>query len=193
MKDTLKIVYSAIDEEISCIHVLRRCGRGYKLINDINENATELYNSLIGGKKSKNNSRIKRIQKQKEFIEELKKGCIFDLANRVEETDEYIIAYTDFGKKIYSKKKLAKFWLTNSNDVFFKTFGFNWVPDYKLQELVRKELNHERNNFHHSIAFGVDFGSYEVPIPQNVMKSIVNSIDINDILKHSSIHKGMFK
>lgn len=183
MKDELKIVYKSLDDNIACIHVLRRQGRGYVLVNDITENATEIYKRLIG------KNITERIKSQKEFLLELQDSCVFDLANSIEETDKYIIAYTDFGKKVYSKKALAKFWLTHSNNLFFKTFGFSWIPSEKLQSLVRSELNNMQS---HHVAIGVDLG-VDVPlIPQNILEDIVKSSEFEDSL-YKSIHMGLFK
>lgn len=183
MKDELKIVYKSLDDNIACIHVLRRQGRGYVLVNDITENATEIYKRLIG------KNITERIKRQKEFLLELQDSCVFDLANSIEETDKYIIAYTDFGKKVYSKKALAKFWLTHSNNLFFKTFGFSWIPSEKLQSLVRSELNNMQS---HHVAIGVDLG-VDVPlIPQNILEDIVKSSEFEDSL-YKSIHMGLFK
>ena len=183
MKDELKIVYKSLDDNIACIHVLRRQGRGYVLMNDITENATEIYKRLIG------KNITERIKRQKEFLLELQDSCVFDLANSIEETDKYIIAYTDFGKKVYSKKALAKFWLTHSNNLFFKTFGFSWIPSEKLQSLVRSELNNMQS---HHVAIGVDLG-VDVPlIPQNILEDIVKSSEFEDSL-YKSIHMGLFK
>lgn len=183
MKDELKIVYKSLDDNIACIHVLRRQGRGYVLVNDITENATEIYKRLIG------KNITERIKRQKEFLLELQDSCVFDLANSIEETDKYIIAYTDFGKKVYSKKALAKFWLTHSNNLFFKTFGFSWIPSEKLQSLVRSELNNMQS---HHVAIGVDLG-VDVPlIPQNILEDIVKSSEFEDSL-YKSIHMRLFK
>ena len=183
MNDELKIVYKSLDDNIACIHVLRRQGRGYVLVNDITENATEIYKRLIG------KNITERIKRQKEFLLELQDSCVFDLANSIEETDKYIIAYTDFGKKVYSKKALAKFWLTHSNNLFFKTFGFSWIPSEKLQSLVRSELNNMQS---HHVAIGVDLG-VDVPlIPQNILEDIVKSSEFEDSL-YKSIHMRLFK
>lgn len=183
MKDELKIVYKSLDDNIACIHVLRRQGRGYVLVNDITENATEIYKRLIG------KNITERIKRQKEFLLELQDSCVFDLANSIEETDKYIIAYTDFGKKVYSKKALAKFWLTHSNNLFFKTFGFSWIPSEKLQSLVRSELNNMQS---HHVAIGVDLVADVQLIPQNILEDIVKSSEFEDSL-YKSIHMGLFK
>lgn len=186
MKDELKIVYKSLDDNIACIHVLRRQGRGYVFLNDITENATEIYKKLIG------KNITDKIKKQKEFLLELQDSCVFDLANSIEETDEYIIAYTDFGKKVYSKKALAKFWLTHSNDLFFKTFGFSWVPLDKLQALVRNELNNMQSHHACNIAIGVDLAADVPLIPKSILEDIVKSSDFEDSL-YKSIHTGVFK
>lgn len=183
MKDELKIVYKSLDDNIACIHVLRRQGRGYVLVNDITENATEIYKRLIG------KNITERIKRQKEFLLELQDSCVFDLANSIEETDKYIIAYTDFGKKVYSKKALAKFWLTHSNNLFFKTFGFSWIPSEKLQSLVRSELNNMQS---HHVAIGVDLVADVPLISQNILEDIVKSSEFEDSL-YKSIHMGLFK
>ncbi len=186
MKDELKIVYNSLDDNIACIHVLRRQGRGYVLVNDITENATEIYKRLIG------KNITERIKRQKEFLLELQDSCVFDLANSIEETDKYIIAYTDFGKKVYSKKALAKFWLTHSNDLFFKTFGFSWVPSDKLQSLVRSELNNMQRHHVSNISIGVDLTADVPLIPKSTLEDIVKSSDFEDSL-YKSIHMGLFK
>lgn len=42
--------------------------------------------------------------------------------------------------KGYSKVDLTKSFLTMTNDDFFKLYGFNYIPDMKLQDSVRKIL-----------------------------------------------------
>lgn len=42
--------------------------------------------------------------------------------------------------KGYSKVDLTKSFLTMSNDSFFKLYGFNYIPDMKLQDEVREIL-----------------------------------------------------
>jgi len=46
-----------------------------------------------------------------------------------------------YGKyKGYYRWDLAKDWLQMSNDYFYETYDFNWVPDSELREEVRKYL-----------------------------------------------------
>lgn len=186
MEDELKIIYKSLDDNIACIHVLRRRGRGYVLVNQITENATEIYKKLTG------RNITDRIKRQKDFILELQDSCVFDIANSIEETEEFIIAYTDFGKKVYSKKALAKFWLTHSNDLFFKTFGFSWVPSDKLQSIVRSELNNMQNHHMHNVTIGVDLVANVPLIPKSMLEDIVKSSDFEESL-YKSIHMGVFK
>lgn len=183
MQDILKIVYKQLDDnpKLSCIHVLRKNGRGYRFLDNINDNASELYNILIG-KSQKNNKKTKRDKRKKEFIKNIEKNCCFDIANKIEETKENIIAYTDFGKKVYSKKKLTMFWLTHSNDLFFNTFGFSWVPDSKLQELVRKELNLQ--HFEEKKVIVIDEIKTLPIIPNCILEDICKSINIENVIKN---------
>lgn len=170
--DELKIVYKSSDNEHSYIKVFRRNGRGYQPINRITKNATDLYNTLIGNNSKENNT----IKDDFDFKEELLDGINFDLANRIEETKDYIIAYTDFGKKVYSKRRLAKFWLTHSNDLFFKTFGFNWAPSSSLQNSVRQELT--------NIELFPTITFFNFPcIPHQVLEDVIKSIDAEEIIK----------
>ncbi len=36
--------------------------------------------------------------------------------------------------------KIAKSWLTMSNDAFYNRYGFNYVPSQRIQKIARKEL-----------------------------------------------------
>lgn len=70
------------------------------------------------------------------------------------------------------------FWLTHSNDLFFNTFGFSWVPDSKLQELVRKELNLQHFEEKKVIVFD------EIIIPNCILEDICKSINIENVIKN---------
>lgn len=187
MKDIIKVVYNSLDENsnVSCIHVLRRTGRGYKFINDINVNATELYNTLIG--KNQNDNIINKEIKKQNFLKDLENNCCFNIASKIEEKTNCIVVYTDFGKCIYSKIKLAEFWITHSNDLFFKTFGFSWIPSIELQEKAKKNMYESKSN----VAIGIDIISDIPLIPQSILEDICKSIDVE--IGSSIKHMGSFK
>lgn len=58
-----------------------------------------------------------------------------------EESEEYLFVTTSYGITKYSKLKLAIFWLEHSNDCFYETFGFNWIPDNKTERKAKNILN----------------------------------------------------
>ena len=43
----------------------------------------------------------------------------------------------------YDELQLAKKWLCMSNDLFYKTYGFSWVPSLKIREIAMEELKKE--------------------------------------------------
>lgn len=101
------------------------------------------------------------------------------------EDSSYIYVTSIYGTHKYSKLQLAIFWLTHSNDRFFETFGFSWVPSNELQEIARKEIS--KNS---GVEIGVDISSvedtqidFEIPLPEAILKDILSDIDPIDIVK----------
>lgn len=95
------------------------------------------------------------------------------------EDKEYLYVTNLYGTHKYSKLQLAIFWLTHSNDRFYETFGFNWVPSDRLQNLARKEINEGTN-----ITIGNDMSSendiqvnHVIPVAESILKDI-NPIDV---------------
>ena len=81
------------------------------------------------------------------------------------------------------------FWLTHSNDDFYITFGFNWVPDSRLQDIARAKLNG-------SLALGIDFSngtSHQVQKIETYIPKILNNEDlIKELSQYTSemVQKG---
>ena len=90
------------------------------------------------------------------------------------ENKNQIVVITEMGTITYSKLRLAMFWLTHSNDDFYMTFGFSWVPDSKLQDAARNELNK-------SISVGIDFAKGESCQIEEVKIIPPKRIDLNKI------------
>lgn len=104
------------------------------------------------------------------------------------EDSKFIYTVSQYGECKYSKLKLAMFWLTHSNDCFYETFGFSWVPSDKLQQLARKKLNQSNG-----VVVGIDLGFDKdiqvnhIPlVPETILKDIVSEIDPIDIVSHQS-------
>lgn len=102
------------------------------------------------------------------------------------EDKEYLYVTSLYGTHKYSKLQLAIFWLTHSNDCFYETFGFSWVPSNKLQCLARQEIVKKSN-----IKIGVDMSSgkdkqvdYTIPVPEGILKDILTNIEPIDIVSH---------
>lgn len=149
MQNNLKINFKKSSISIpafACMSVFDKT----RMINQINgEDAEYLYNSLVGNPEKS----LEALRKENKelFIDVLRSQVRLNpVLDRVENRNE-IIVKTEVGIFTYSKLKLAIFWLTHSNDIFFNTFGFNWVPDLGLQEVARSELNKK-------ISVGIDFG-----------------------------------
>lgn len=150
MQQNLKVNYKTAYDGISCITVFDGFGQ---LINQINnDDADYIYNSLVGNPKKC--LKELREENRKLFKDALKAHKRYDPIISKTETDDSIIINTEMGTIIYLKIKLAIFWLTHSNDCFYETFGFNWVPSSKLQDLARKKLNESMN-------VGIDFAKGE--------------------------------
>lgn len=150
MQQNLKVNYKTAYDGISCITVFDGFGQ---LINQINnDDADYIYNSLVGNPKKC--LKELREENRKLFKDALKAHKRYDPIISKTETDDSIIINTEMGTIIYLKIKLAIFWLTHSNDCFYETFGFNWVPSSKLQDLARKKLNE-------SMSVGIDFAKGE--------------------------------
>ena len=93
------------------------------------------------------------------------------------------------GTITYSKLRLAMFWLTYSNDDFYVTFGFSWVPDSKLQDAARNELNKSMN-------VGIDFSkgqSYQVEEIKIIPPKRIDLNKIDDIPDLTQFTSEMFQ
>lgn len=135
----LKINYKILNDGISCMTVFNQFGT---LINQLNnEEAEHIYNLLVGNP----DSYLKRLKEdnKKLYIDVLKSYIKYDHIIEKQENADFIIIKTEMGIIKYSKLKLAIFWLTHSNDIFYNTFGFSWVPDLKLQDIARNRINKE--------------------------------------------------
>lgn len=142
MQQNLKVNYKTAYDGISCITVFDGFGQ---LINQINnDDADYIYNSLVGNPKKC--LKELREENRKLFKDALKAHKRYDPIISKTETDDSIIINTEMGTITYLKIKLAIFWLTHSNDCFYETFGFNWVPSSKLQDLARKKINESMNS-----------------------------------------------
>lgn len=104
------------------------------------------------------------------------------------EDKEYLYVTNLYGTHKYSKLQLAIFWLTHSNDRFYETFGFSWVPSDRLQNLARKEINEGTN-----ITIGIDMSSgndiqvnHVMPVPESILKDILTNIKPIDVVRHHS-------
>lgn len=126
-------------------------------------------------------------QNRRDNLQEAIGKINFNTSEITKEDQEYIYATSLYGTHKYSKLQLAIFWLTHDNDCFYETFGFSWVPDNKLQDAARKEINK-----HSNITIGVDISMGEsesinhiIPIPEEIFKDILTSIEPIGITKHS--------
>lgn len=136
-QQNLKINYKTLNDGVSCMTVFNQFGT---LINQLNnEEAEHIYNLLVGNP-DKYLQRLKE-ENKKLYIDTLKSHIKYDPIIEKQENVDFIIIKTEIGIIKYSKLKLAIFWLTHSNDVFYNTFGFSWVPDLKLQDIARSEIN----------------------------------------------------
>lgn len=183
----LKINYKTLNDGISCMTVFNQFGA---LINQLNnEEAEHIYNLLVGNP----GSYLKRLKEdnKKLYIDVLKSYIKYDPIIEKQENVDFIIIKTEMGIIKYSKLKLAIFWLTHSNDIFYNTFGFSWVPDLKLQDIARNRINKE-------LFLGVDFGKKE---SQQVEKIKIippkafdlNKIELDDFIEFKSemMQKGL--
>lgn len=150
IQQNLKINYKHNYSGMSCMTVFDGFGQMLNQIND--EEAEYIYNSLVG-----NPDRcLKEIirENKKLFIDALKSQRILNPIIKRFENKNQIIVITEIGTITYSKLKMAMFWLTHSNDDFYTTFGFSWVPDSKLKDAARNELNK-------NMSIGIDFSKGE--------------------------------
>lgn len=107
-------------------------------------------------------------------------------ASITKEDDNYLYVTNLYGTHKYSKIQLSIFWLTHSNECFYETFGFSWIPSDKLQKLAREKLN--KNS---SVTIGVDIGfgndmqvDHIIPLPDTILKDILSDINPVDIVGH---------
>lgn len=166
----LKINYKTLNDGISCMTVFNQFGA---LINQLNnEEAEHIYNLLVGNP----GSYLKRLKEdnKKLYIDVLKSYIKYDPIIEKQENVDFIIIKTEMGIIKYSKLKLAIFWLTHSNDIFYNTFGFSWVPDLKLQDIARNRINKE-------LFLGVDFGKKESQQVEKIKIIPPKAFDLNKI------------
>lgn len=170
IQQNLKINYKHNYSGMSCMTVFDGLGKMLNQIND--EEAEYIYNSLVG-----NPDRcLKELRKENKnlFMDALKsRRKLNPIIKRIENQNQ-IIVITEIGTITYSKLRLAMFWLTHSNDDFYMTFGFSWVPDSKLQDAARNELNKSMN-------VGIDFSKGESFQVEEVKIIPPKRIDLNKI------------
>lgn len=190
MQQNLKINYKTFHDGLSCMTVFDGFGQIINQLND--EEAEYIYNSLVGNpdrclKKLKEDNR-------KLFIDALKAHRRYDPIIEKQESEDFIIVTTEMSIIKYSKLKLAIFWLTHSNDDFYNTFGFSWVPDPKLQDQARTKLNQSMN-------VGIDLGKAEsmqaeirtLEIPNITIPDMTNVIKEFSKFEYSSSSKKGFR
>lgn len=150
MEKELTIKYKHNYEGLSCMTVFDRFGQILNQIND--EEAEYIYNSLVGN----SDCCLRQLKKENKdlFIESLKSQRKLNPIIKRFENKNQIIVITETGTITYSKLRMAMFWLTHSNDDFYMTFGFGWVPDSRLQDAARNELNKNIN-------IGIDYSKNE--------------------------------
>ena len=166
----LKINYKILDDGISCMTVFDQFGA---LINQLNnEDAEHIYNLLVGNP-DKYLQRLKEENKNL-YIDTLKSHIKYDPIIEKQESADFIIIKTEIGVIKYSKLKLAIFWLTHSNDVFYNTFGFSWVPDLKLQDIARSKIDK-------GIFVGADFGNQESQQVEEIKIVLPKAFDLDKI------------
>ena len=185
MNKKFNIIYKKIFGDISCMTILND---SRKIINQLNdEEADYVYNTLVGNPQKN----IKELitEKKELFIDSLKSRRVLNRIIKHTENNDQIIIETETGTIFYSKLKLAMFWLTHSNDDFYITFGFNWVPDSRLQDIARAKLNG-------SLALGIDFSngtSHQVQKIETYIPKILNNEDlIKELSQYTSemVQKG---
>ena len=170
IQQNLKINYKHDYSGMSCMTVFDGFGQMLNQIND--EEAEYIYNSLVGNP----DKCLKELRKENKdlFMDALKsRRKLNQIIKRLENKNQ-IVVITEMGTITYSKLRLAMFWLTHSNDDFYMTFGFSWVPDSKLQDAARNELNK-------SISVGIDFAKGESCQIEEVKIIPPKRIDLNKI------------
>lgn len=130
--------------------------------------------------KSESQSRLHHIQKVIGKVN-------YHTGTITKEDQDYLYVQTSYGTHKYSKLQLAIFWLTHSNDCFYETFGFSWIPSNKLQDIARKEINS-------SVKVGIDLASGEdetssfkmpiPPIPKHILEDMLSNISLVDTIEH---------
>lgn len=185
IQQNLKINYKHNYSGMSCMTVFDGFGQMLNQIND--EEAECIYNSLVG-----NPDRcVKELRKENKelFIDALKARRKLNRIIKRFENKNQIIVITEMGTITYSKLRLAMFWLTYSNDDFYVTFGFSWVPDSKLQDAARNELNKSMN-------VGIDFSkgqSYQVEEIKIIPPKRIDLNKIDDIPDLTQFTSEMFQ
>lgn len=107
-----------------------------------------------------NHKDVKKREKE-EYLKNAFGETIYNCCRIVNEDKDYIYVESGYGTYKYSKLELAKFWLTHSNDCFYKTFGFSWVPDSQIESIARAIINKKNSDEckakQREIKIGIDF------------------------------------
>lgn len=64
-----------------------------------------------------------------------------DFVVNVEETyfSKVIVKYNSGKTKVYDAQELTESWFNMSNEGFYNTYGFNYIPSSKMQSWYRKK------------------------------------------------------
>nr|DAW09844.1 MAG TPA: hypothetical protein [Caudoviricetes sp.] len=185
IQQNLKINYKHDYSGMSCMTVFDGFGQMLNQIND--EEAEYIYNSLVG-----NPDRcLKELRKENKdlFMDALKSRRKLNPIIKRFENKNQIIVITEIGTITYSKLRLTMFWLTHSNDDFYMTFGFSWVPDSKLQDAARNELNK-------NMIVGIDFAkeeSYHTEVRKMIFPKKIDLNKIDEIHDLTQFTTEMFQ
>ncbi len=186
MEDCLNIgIDMSKENDKTCMTIVRKQGRGYQVINQLfNEEAEEIYCKLINFKSKviidetqekigKNRFELQNLYSYKEILE------VMDETIKLRKY--YILNHRTSRK---TRKILAVFWLTHTNDEFFEYFRFNWVPPLELQEEARTIINKSEV---------LNVPLIKVPDCSNTLKmSEVQEILAEEITKLSKIDPQIF-
>lgn len=150
MEDCLIIgIDIAEGKDISCMSVIRKNGEEMQVINQLyNKEAEDIYYKLITVRAKaqfpliqeeaikRGMNKIYNIYSYKEILETMEEAI--KLKHYTENERNYILN-NSIPKKM--SEILTVFWLTHTNDEFFSSFGFNWVPPMELQKKARTIIN----------------------------------------------------
>lgn len=122
-----------------------------------------------------------RKQAKEKEIEDILGNINFNNAIITKEDSDYIYIESEYGTAKYSKYKLAIFWLQHSNDCFYRTFGFSWVPDKYWETKARafiNSCNKKNESIAERIAIGVDLAKgIDISINQNFLEAISGGLN----------------